>query len=516
MVHWETPLFSLLMSWGATAAKDTTFYSRWTNHFVNEQDMYYHEATKVLQDLVFDEFSALYIQYHGCVWSEYTSKTNEQDYDEEDDDEEDVDELDNTFWYLGRTQAFRANAAYSLYAVKKGQPAKNPCSKAQYVNSFFTTLGIEGFAEPLGLEYEEYGATSTCEIDQDGGDEDKNEDEEYGINHGEQLYPNAASYVTGCSADGEFVTAKFQGAHCDGNHLAMTLENLGNLNQELEELGCYQIYGGETNNRKMEEEEQGEGGNDEVEGENEDNNENMEDDQENENDEGNDNNDNEENNDENMDENQDDEDNGDDEEENTDNNGDENDDYEENDGNTEVAATLLAYSASCSHSMYKNRCPDPYRIQKARERVFFKETMSQYQVVPQYVSILSPVFLFGALFMFCITHRVPRKITKSSIDTPNGAFPTKPMWKIMFQKTYSNISETTQSVYSRLTNFAEEEEDDEDDNSRYTIAEDDTQEVFVILPRNQEPDRKKYKRPRLANFSRFVGGKRNRKSSSSS
>ncbi len=56
-------------------------------------------------------------------------------------------------WYMGRTQCYRANAAYSLYGVKSGSTApSDPCSETQYMNSFFTNFGVVGFAYPLVID----------------------------------------------------------------------------------------------------------------------------------------------------------------------------------------------------------------------------------------------------------------------------------------------------------------------------------------------------------------------------
>jgi hypothetical protein len=66
------------------------------------------------------------------------------DYDRDGDDDE---EIDN--WYMGRTQCFRANAAYSLYGVLKGESVKG-CNHLTYINSFFTDYGVEVFSSALG------------------------------------------------------------------------------------------------------------------------------------------------------------------------------------------------------------------------------------------------------------------------------------------------------------------------------------------------------------------------------
>ena len=44
----------------------------------------------------------------------------------------------STTWYQTRTQAFRANTAYSLYGVLKGDFSLRSCTQGTYINSFFT------------------------------------------------------------------------------------------------------------------------------------------------------------------------------------------------------------------------------------------------------------------------------------------------------------------------------------------------------------------------------------------
>jgi hypothetical protein len=64
-------------------------------------------SPNILADL--NQFSALYIKVHGCVWSEY-GLGNSFDDDGENHDG------DGT-WYMTRVQTFRANAAFSLYGT---------------------------------------------------------------------------------------------------------------------------------------------------------------------------------------------------------------------------------------------------------------------------------------------------------------------------------------------------------------------------------------------------------------
>jgi hypothetical protein len=68
MVHWSTACPLLMTSWVVMAAQDSAYYPPgMANPLVAEDEMYYRDAVNVLQDLYAGEFSALYIEYNGCV-----------------------------------------------------------------------------------------------------------------------------------------------------------------------------------------------------------------------------------------------------------------------------------------------------------------------------------------------------------------------------------------------------------------------------------------------------------------
>jgi len=71
----------------ATAAKDNDYYFPGYVNPNTKNKMYWKDSINVLQDL--DQFSALYIRYHHCVWSKYGSRYGSgEDYDEQDEDDE--------------------------------------------------------------------------------------------------------------------------------------------------------------------------------------------------------------------------------------------------------------------------------------------------------------------------------------------------------------------------------------------------------------------------------------------
>ena len=266
---------ALLLFHVALAAKDNDYYFP---GFVNpntEYPMYWKDSINVLQDI--DQFEALYIRYHHCVWSKYGSRYGSgEDYDDSDD------ENDNGcggfggeyYWYLGKTQCFKANAAYSLYGVLKGQKAimkgGSYCHGDSFINSFFTTFGAESFAGPLGLGVDTANSycTSTSEDGEqykgsnDGNSGDNEEyadaqvDDDYlGDDYAYYDFNRFTSTGTGCSADKNFVTDFYSGAFCHGSNFNTTLNALTTFNEALRSFDCQQIYSSSSNGggRRMEE-----------------------------------------------------------------------------------------------------------------------------------------------------------------------------------------------------------------------------------------------------------------------
>jgi hypothetical protein len=190
-------------------------------------------------------------------WSEYGS-TSQDDNDNNEDGNGCGGYGGDSYWYMGLTQCFRANAAYSLYGVKAGQTdsGSSGCLKKNYMNSFFTNMGVESFSDPFGIDAEGYGASSECNSAQNGNGR-KLEEDDYTYAHGQNLFGDYTSYGTGCSKDGKFVLATFEGAYCNGGHYVATTDDLGYLNNDLDELGCktiYSGYGGQEGGRKLDDE----------------------------------------------------------------------------------------------------------------------------------------------------------------------------------------------------------------------------------------------------------------------
>ena len=174
-------------------------------------------------------FSSFLLVAH-CSWSEYG---NGQDDSDDCGDGDGGDE----YWYMGRTQCFRANVAYSLYGVKAGSSDSSTCNKKHYINSFFTNGGIESFGDNTGIAYGNYGVSTACTATYVG-----NGNQGGGDNHNEQSSSGYTSTTLGCSAKGKFITATFNGTYCDGNHFVSNDGEITDLNTDLESLGCYKVY----------------------------------------------------------------------------------------------------------------------------------------------------------------------------------------------------------------------------------------------------------------------------------
>ena len=235
---------------------------------------------------------------------------------------------------MGRTQCFKANVAYSLYGILKNDndyndnndndnvdntAAANACRKDTYINSFFTTFGVESFAGPLGFGVNTANSYCTAVAPNDENNMYLNDDAAYAdvvvdddyLDDGNyQFYNYAAysSYGTGCSADGSFVTDAYSGAFCHGSNYLETTNTLDSFNQAMESLECTQIYDASNNSNN--------------------------------------NNNNNNNNGRQL--------------ENNNNNNNQNDiDFEEL-----QAVYILAYSKSCSLRQYPQDCPDPFGLKK--------------------------------------------------------------------------------------------------------------------------------------------------------
>ena len=235
---------------------------------------YQSDPLNLLRGIQAGEYNQIYIQYHRCVWSEFG---NNGDDNGESGCNGDGDGDDNP-WYMGNTQCYRANVAYSLYGVRTGDTTpENACRRRYYINTFFTNNGMEDFGTVVGLE--NYGdATSQCALAEEEDDNNNNEDggDDDSFQHNVEMYPNAHSYTSYC-ASGRFVTALFNGAYCTGKGELEMMDTLTNLNSELNEVDCVLAYvanedsnnGGDENENDRQLEDEGNDGDEEDESEDE-------------------------------------------------------------------------------------------------------------------------------------------------------------------------------------------------------------------------------------------------------
>lgn len=215
----------MILSTGAHAYQDTNPYPFGSNPN-NQFRQYWKDSSSILKEI--EQFQALYVKYHGCVWSECA-------VDEYDDDGENRDGDEN--WYQYRTQEFCGNAAYSLYGIRKGHFTVNSCSRGTYINSFFTYGGADNLAEAVGKSVNVYysgnGGSSNAEcmaLDGENGNNNNNN--------------NGMSGTLGCQADGSgrFAMATFDGQTCDGKYFIETIDNMRGYNRAMNNINCERVW----------------------------------------------------------------------------------------------------------------------------------------------------------------------------------------------------------------------------------------------------------------------------------
>jgi len=195
----------------------------------NVLSKYWIDARDILEEL--DNYQALWIKIHGCVWSECAVDNNDDDGEGRDGDEQ---------WYLARTQDFCANVAFSLYGIPKNHMSVLSCSRGNFINSFFTYGGADTLLDALGKtpsvyynaeytdgfynSYYAYGynvSNANCVVDED----------------------NYMSSTMGCAAGGKFAVATFQGEYCHGADFYDIVDPLRKYNRQMGQVGCHRIWG---------------------------------------------------------------------------------------------------------------------------------------------------------------------------------------------------------------------------------------------------------------------------------
>lgn len=147
---------------------------------------------------------------------------------------------------MGSTECFRANAAFSLYGVLHGKEDKG-CGRKTFINSFFTTYGVETFAQALsdlGLTFQ---STNDGGNDYPGGVSSECVSEEANNNADDSTSHNAkngAGYTStglGCYKN-SFAMKLFKGQFCDTREEIRVSDKLASFNSDIQQATCVPIY----------------------------------------------------------------------------------------------------------------------------------------------------------------------------------------------------------------------------------------------------------------------------------
>lgn len=213
------------------------------NSAAKQLESFWIDPANILENL--DQYSALWIKPHGCVWSECAVDDNDDAVvgDNRDGDEQ---------WYQYRTQEFCANAAYSLYGAKKGDVGLFGCTRGHFINSFFTYGGADNFLKAVGMNpvvyydnggddnYNGYSGNSNavCQAIEDNGNQANGRREE-----GQSGDENSLVSTMGCNSEGQYIIASFQASNCDGNYFLKEIDSFQAYNKQHASVGCHRIWG---------------------------------------------------------------------------------------------------------------------------------------------------------------------------------------------------------------------------------------------------------------------------------
>ena len=167
-------------------------------------------------------------------------------------------------WYQFRTQSFCANAAFSLYGVKKRDLLGGSCNRRHFINSFFTYGGADNLLKAVGVTPEVYSENN-------GGNAGRKL-QENGEGQSEHMYGNAECVETnynggnnanrnlengdgqggyssalGCDANGNYIIAAFKGSSCNGNYYVDSIDSMSDYNSQFGDIGCHAIFSNSFN-----------------------------------------------------------------------------------------------------------------------------------------------------------------------------------------------------------------------------------------------------------------------------
>lgn len=203
----------------------------------------------ILADLT--QYDKLYVSYHSCAWSAYADGCG-------------VEGGNDQYWYRGLTECYRTNVGYSLYGVMTGAKDQG-CSKATFINSFFTTTGIETFTAYMAAAGISFSATddegnqisSECNMVDDNNDnnngQQNNEEVDYTANN-RKIYEGDSSTGVGC-VNGAFAMKQYSGIYCDERSEPLVTDTLVTFNEEISQAQCVIIHDATNNNDDQQQEE---------------------------------------------------------------------------------------------------------------------------------------------------------------------------------------------------------------------------------------------------------------------
>ena len=151
---------------------------------------------------------------------------------------------DDQLWYMELSPCFRANAAFSLYGILKGEKDRG-CSRKTFINSFMTSTGIEDFTNAMVAAGKSFtsaynggngypgGVTSSCAVISEQGQDNGG---------GAMLNDYYNSYGVACSSSGQYMSSFFKGAFCSDTELIGTKDDLDTFNEEISNIKCVPIY----------------------------------------------------------------------------------------------------------------------------------------------------------------------------------------------------------------------------------------------------------------------------------
>ena len=168
-------------------------------------------------------------------------------------------------WYQTRTQAFRANTAYSLYGVLKGDFSLRSCTQGTYINSFFTTGGADTVISALALTVKNNGNDNNpgvnCYVIEQEQNNNKNNNNDNKNNNNDNKNnnhrraksndnnnnnnnnnKNYMSTTLGCTDSGTFAVATFDGKTCDGTYFTNTTDDLPDYNDAMFSATCKKVW----------------------------------------------------------------------------------------------------------------------------------------------------------------------------------------------------------------------------------------------------------------------------------